>query len=138
MTPLALLFTIAAIGISETVYLIKTRVRFEQPVCPIGMDCAVVLTGKYSRLFLVPNDVWGLLFYIASAFIAAFLVIGVEPLAFWYMILKIAIAAGALFSFFLTYLQWRVIKAWCFWCVMSAFTVWLMGGIVMISNLLVL
>lgn len=135
MTSLALLFTIAAIGISETVYLIKTRMCFEKPTCPIGEDCAAVLTSRYSRLFFVPNDVWGLLFYIASALIASFLVIGIEPMAFWYAILKIAIAAGALFSVFLTYLQWRVIKAWCFWCVMSAFTVWLMGAILILSNL---
>lgn len=136
MTPLALLFTIAAIGVSETVYLIKTRARFEAPVCPIGENCAVVLTSTYSRLFLLPNDVWGLLFYIVSAAIAAFLVIGIAPMAFWYLVLKIAIAAGALFSLFLTYLQWRVIKAWCFWCMMSAFTVWLMGAILITSNLL--
>lgn len=138
MTAFALLFTIAAIGISETVYLIKTRMRFEKPICPIGEQCATVLTSIYSRLFFVPNDVWGLLFYVVSAFIAAFLVIGVEPMVFWYAILNIAIIAGSLFSIFLTYLQWRVIKAWCFWCVMSAFTIWLMGGIMMASNLLTL
>ena len=138
MTSHALLFTIAAIGVSETAYLIKTRVRFEKPVCPIGGGCITVLTSKYSRLFFVPNDVWGLLFYIVSSLIAAFLVIGVEPMAFWYMILKTAIASGALFSVFLTYLQWRVIKAWCFWCLMSACTVWLMGAILGVSNLLAL
>lgn len=134
MTPLALLFTIAAIGVSETVYLIRTRVRFEKPICPIGEQCVAVLTSTYSRLFLLPNDVWGFLFYIVSAAIAAFLVIGIAPMAFWYVVLKIAVAAGALFSLFLTYLQWRVIKAWCFWCVMSAFTVWLMGAILITSN----
>lgn len=138
MTPLALLFTIAAIGISETVYLIKTRMRFEKPVCPIGENCAVVLTSTYSRLFLMPNDMWGLLFYIVSALIAAFLVIGIEPLVFWYVVLKIAVAISALFSLFLTYLQWRVIRAWCFWCLMSAFTVWLMGGIIIVFDLLAL
>ena len=136
MTPHALLFTIAAIGISETVYLIKTRARLEQPVCPIGKNCVAVLTSQYSKLFFLPNDLWGLLFYITSALLAAFLVIGVEPMAFWYLMLKIAVAGGSLFSIFLTYLQWRVIKAWCFWCVMSAFTVWLMGVILVVSNLI--
>jgi len=136
MTPHALLFTIAAIGISETAYLIKTRVRFEKPICLIGEQCATVLASRYNRLFLFPNDVWGLLFYIASAMIAAFLVIGVAPMVLWYLMLKIVVTMGAVFSFFLMYLQWRVIKAWCFWCVMSAFTIWLMGAILMTSNLL--
>lgn len=135
MTSLALLFTIAAIGISETVYLVKTRMRSEKPACPIGEQCATVLASRYSRLFFLPNDVWGFLFYIVSALMAAFLMIGLEPMIFWYAILKIAIIVGSLFSIFLTYLQWRVIKAWCFWCVMSACTVWLMGGIIIISNL---
>lgn len=134
MTSLALLFTIAAIGISETIYLIKTRMRSEKPACLIGDQCAMVLASRYSRLFLLPNDMWGFLFYMVSALMAAFLMIGVEPMAFWYMILKIAIAAGSLFSLFLVYLQWRVIRAWCFWCLMSAFTVWLMGAILILSN----
>lgn len=135
MTSHALLFTIAAIGIIETVYLIKTRVRSQKPVCLIGEQCGLVLASKYSRLFLLPNDVWGLLFYMVSALLAAFLMIGFEPAILWYMVLKIAIAAGSLFSLFLVYLQWRVIRAWCFWCLMSAFTVWLMGAILILSNL---
>lgn len=132
MTSLALLFTIAAIGISETIYLIKTRMRSEKPACLIGEQCAMVLASRYSRLFLLPNDVWGLLFYMVSALLAVFLMIGLEPAILWYMVLKIAIAAGSLFSLFLVYLQWRVIRAWCFWCLMSAFTVWLMGVILIL------
>lgn len=136
MTAYAFLFTVAAVGIIETIYLIKTRMRSEKPACPIGEQCAVVLASRFSKIFLFPNDVWGLLFYIVSALMVAFLMIGFEPAALWHMVLKIAIVTGSLFSIFLTYLQWRVIKAWCFWCVMSAFTVWLMGGIILISNLL--
>lgn len=133
MTSFALLFTLSAIGISEAVYLIRKRIASEKPICPIGEGCATVLTSKYSKMFIIPNDILGLLSYIIISFIAAFLVIGVEPIFFWNFALKILIAAGALMSFILTYLQWRVIKAWCFWCLMSAFTIWLMGIIILIS-----
>lgn len=133
MTSFALLFTLSAIGISETVYLIRKRIASEKPVCPIGEGCTVVLTSKYSKMFVIPNDILGLLSYIIISFIAAFLVIGVEPIFFWNFALKILIAAASLMSFILTYLQWRVIKAWCFWCLMSAFTIWLMGIIILIS-----
>jgi len=136
MTALALLFTLSAIGISETSYLIRKRIVSEKPVCPIGGGCTAVLESKYSKIFIIPNDVLGFLFYIAASFIAGFLVIGVEPLAFWNFILKLSVAFGALFSIFLTYLQWRVIRAWCFWCLMSAFTIWLMGLIILVSNLI--
>jgi len=134
MTSFALLFTLSAIGISETVYLIRKRMAFERPVCPIGGGCAAVLESKYNKIFVIPNDVLGLLFYIAASFISAFLVIGVEPLALWNFILKLSVASGALFSIFLTYLQWRVIGAWCFWCLMSAFTIWLMGIIILTTS----
>lgn len=136
MTSYALLFTLSAIGISETVYLIRKRVASEKPVCPIGGGCALVLTSKYNKVFILPNDILGLLFYIAASFISAFLVIGVPPLAFWGLILKLSVAFGTVLSLFFTYLQWRVIHAWCFWCLMSAFTIWLMGSIILLSNLI--
>jgi len=135
MTSFALLFTLSAIGISETVYLIRKRIASETPICPIGGGCVTVLSSKYSKMFLIPNDVLGLLTYIIISFIAAFLVIGVPPEFFWYTILKILVAAASLISIYFTYLQWRVIRAWCFWCLMSAFTIWLMGIIIIVSNL---
>ena len=136
MTSYALLFTLSAIGISETVYLIRQRIESGKPFCPIGGGCALVLTSKYNKLFLIHNDVLGLLFYIMASFISAFLVIGVPPLAFWDLIFKLSIAFGALLSLFFTYLQWRMIREWCFWCLMSACTIWLMGIILIISNLI--
>lgn len=133
MTPFALIFTLSAIGISETVYLIRKRMAAESPVCPIGQGCATVLTSKYSKIFIVPNDVLGLVAYIAISTITAFLVIGVQPINFWETIAAILVAAASLASLFFTYLQWREIHAWCFWCLMSAFTIWLMGFIMLAS-----
>ena len=134
MTSFALLFTLAAIGISETVYLIRKRVASEKPVCPIGSGCEAVLTSKYNKIFLVPNDIMGLLAYIAISVIAAFLVIGVEPMSFWTLVIKILVGIASITSLIFTYLQWRVIRAWCFWCLMSAFTIWLMGIIIIVSK----
>jgi len=76
----------------------------------------------------------GLLSYIIISFIVAFLVIGVEPMFVWNYALKILVAVASFMSIFLTYLQWRVIHAWCFWCLMSAFTIWLMGTIIIVSS----
>lgn len=133
MTSEALIFTLSALGISETVYLIKKRLLSEKPVCVVGEDCLKVLESKYSKMFLIPNDVLGLLFYVVCSFITAFLVIGVEPLWFFDVTIKILIAIGSLLSAFFTYLQFKVIKAWCFWCLMSACTIWLMGVIIVLS-----
>ena len=133
MTTFALLFTLAAIGVSETVYLIRTRIASEKPICPLGGGCATVLSSKYNKIFIIPNDVLGLLIYVVIAFIAAFLVIEVPPMPLWSIIIKILVSIASLVSFIFTYLQWRVIHAWCFWCLISAFTIWLMGIIILFS-----
>ncbi|MBI2464374.1 hypothetical protein HYV57_05445 [Candidatus Peregrinibacteria bacterium] len=135
MTAFALLFTLSAIGISETAYLIRTRIEHEKPVCPIGESCVLVLNSKYNKIFIIPNDILGLLFYISASFISSFLVIGIGPLMFWELLFKLSVLIGAVLSLVFTYLQWRVIKAWCFWCLMSAFTIWFMGIIILASNL---
>ncbi len=134
MTALALIFTLSAIGISEAVYLVRKRIASERPVCPIGGGCEMVLSSKYNKMFFIPNDLLGLFAYITISIIAAFLVIGVEPLSFWIIAIKILVGIASLVSLVLTYLQWRVIHAWCFWCVMSAFTIWLMGLILLVSS----
>ena len=127
LTPFALLFTIAAIGISETAYLIQKRISAEQPVCPIGGGCETVLNSKYNRLFLgIHNEVFGFLFYTAFAVISALLVIDVGQIKLLITAALALLAGATLASAFFTYLQWRVIRAWCFWCVMSAITVGLM------------
>lgn len=134
MTALALIFSLAAIGISETAYLIRKRIASEKPVCILGEDCVTVLTSKYNRLFFIHNDVLGFITYVVISVIAAFLVIGVEPIFFWNLVLKILVTVASLISVLFTYLQWRVIRAWCFWCLMSAFTIWLMGVIIIFSG----
>jgi len=138
MTPHALLFTLAAIGISETFYLIRKRIAFEKPVCPLGESCEVVLKSKYNRLFGIHNDVLGFLFYVGMTFVAALVVIGVEPVTKWIFLGKLAVSGGVLMSLFFLYLQWRVIKAWCFWCVMSSITIFSMFAIIFISDLTII
>lgn len=134
MTSFALLFTLSSIGISETVYLIRKRIASEKPVCPIGDNCEIVLESKYNKIFIIQNDILGLLVYIIISLIAAFLVIGVAPVPLWIFTIKILIGIASVISFFFTYLQWHVIRAWCFWCLMSAFTIWLMAITILISG----
>lgn len=133
MTSFALLFTLSAIGIAETVYLIRSRIASEKPVCVLGQSCSLVLESKYKRLLIIDNDILGLLFYIVCAVISAFLVIGITPTHTWEIVLRILAEIGSLLSVLFTYLQWRVIKAWCFWCLMSAFTIWFIRLIILIG-----
>lgn len=135
MTPHALLFTLAAIGISETVYLIRKRITHDRPICIMGEQCLLVLQSKYRKTLGISNDFLGLSFYIVISFITAFVVIEVSPFDFWVKVARILISIGTLISLYFTFLQWRVIRSWCFWCLMSATTILFMALIVLLSDL---
>jgi len=137
MTPHSIVFTLAAIGISETAYLIRKRRALQRPVCPIGEDCTVVLSSKYNQILGVHNDVIGFFAYIVIAVIAALLVNGAGPVLRLEFAARALVAGGAVFSLFLLYIQWRVLKAWCFWCVMSAFTLFGMLAVVLTQSLII-
>ena len=133
MTSLALIFTLACIGISETMYLVRKRIASERPICPIGGGCEIVLTSRYNKMFFLPNDLLGLLAYIAIATLSAFLVIPFGPIILWQILLLLLVTISTLASTLFIFLQWKVIRAWCFWCVMSASTIFLMAIIILIN-----
>lgn len=127
MTAFAILFTMAAIGISETVYLIRKRKEGDKPLCPIGGGCSTVLESKYNSIFGVHNDLLGLLFYLASGFLTALIVLEIGPTAVLTNVVGLMICGALAMSVVFTYLQAFVIKSWCFWCVMSALTIVVMA-----------
>lgn len=130
MTATIAVFLLALVGIGETAYLVRKRVRMERPVCVIGSSCEAVLESKYNKLILgIPNDFLGLFLYLMIAGVAALILKDTAPLSVWTNALRIFIAAGSVASFVFSYIEWRIIKAWCFWCLMSASTLWLMGVI---------
>lgn len=132
LTPFALLFTIASIGISESAYLIRKRIAAERPVCPLGGDCVTVLSSKYNRMFLgIHNDPTGMAFYIFFAVVSALLVLDAPHAALLLFLAKLALVVSTLMSLILIFIQGRVIKSWCFWCLMSAATIFLMDIIIL-------
>lgn len=134
MMPYAIIFVLAAMGVNETMYLLRSRIAKRSLVCPIGKDCHTVMDSKYSRIFVLPLDVWGLLFYSTIALSCGLAVVGIGTEVFWTPFIQLVVALGSVLSLFFTYLQWRVIRAWCFWCLTSAFTVWTMGVIILLSK----
>lgn len=147
LTPLALLFTLSAIGIAETVYLIRKRKGEQTPVCFIGSGCHVVLESKYNKILGIHNDVLGLVFYIFICAMSALILmsqdgsqaslIGAFPVSILKTIDMLAILSGAVMSIYFTFLQAFVIRQWCFWCLMSAFTVFAMTAIVLLSGFVI-
>jgi uncharacterized membrane protein len=134
MTIFALLVTLAAIGISETSYLISKRRAHEKPVCMTGESCQIVLHSKYATMFGIGNDVLGLGFYLVITLVSALVFLHTQPTDWWLLALRVLVGAGSVASLFLTYLQARVIRAWCSWCLLSACTIWLMALLLIIHS----
>ncbi|MBI4437905.1 hypothetical protein HY631_03045 [Candidatus Uhrbacteria bacterium] len=131
MTASSLFFTMAAIGIAETAYLIGERYASRKPICPIGGGCAQVLESKYNKLLGVYNDVLGLVFYLGVSTLSAIIVVGIGPLPLLNQIVSAATLVALLLSVRFFYLQWRVIRAWCFWCLLSSLTILIMSIILL-------
>ncbi|MBI5045531.1 MAG: vitamin K epoxide reductase family protein [Candidatus Niyogibacteria bacterium] len=131
-----IILSMAAIGIGETIYLIKKRLAVEPPICVIGYECRKVLESEYSSILGVHNDTLGLSFYIMVAALDILLALGINPKNIIDLLLEIIIVSGTITSAALLYLQWRVIRAWCFWCVVSAATVFVMLAVIIFGNLI--
>lgn len=130
MLYLFLILFLALSGIVETAYLVKQRKIRERPICFLNEDCSKVLDSRYNKFFGINNDILGLLFYISVFILAIILIVGIGPENILIILLKILVFAAALFSAKLTFIQWRVIKSWCAWCVFSAITTFLIAIIV--------
>lgn len=126
MNPYVIIMLLALFGFCETVYLIICRLTYNDPVCIATGSCKKVLTSIYSRMFGVPNDVIGMFYYATVTLVAAmyYFYIGSSLLA--HMILGVMLVCGAMMSLALTFIQGRLLHAWCMWCIFSAITNWSM------------
>ncbi len=131
-----ILLSMAAVGIGETIYLIKKRLAVEPPICVIGYECRKVLESEYSSILGIHNDVLGLAFYITIAVIGILLALGINPYNIIDIILEAVVIGGALASAALLYIQWRVIRAWCSWCIISAATIFIMLAVIVFGSLI--
>lgn len=131
-----ILLSMAAVGIGETVYLIKKRLAVEPPLCVIGYECRKVLESEYSSILGIHNDVLGLAFYITIAILGILLALGINPLNIIDIMLEAMVIGGALASVALLYIQWRVIRAWCSWCIISAATTFVMLAVIVFGSLI--
>ncbi|OIP65277.1 MAG: hypothetical protein COV32_00480 [Candidatus Yonathbacteria bacterium CG10_big_fil_rev_8_21_14_0_10_43_136] len=120
-----ILFILSLVGLAEALYLNYECRRHRAPVCLIGNQCSVVWDSPYSKTFGVSNEILGLIYYTTLATVELVIFSGSASelmIIGEYLIL----ISGAIMSCYFFYVQWRLIKAWCFWCTLSAIIVWVM------------
>lgn len=112
------IFALSAVGVLNTLYLSYHVITKTDVKCLFFPPewCQKVQYSPYSRTFGIPNPFLGLLMYVALLVLTLLFGNGVVPI--WTIATIIAI--GFLFSTYFTYIQSRVLHAFCTWCVVSA------------------
>jgi len=135
MTATLGIFILALMGIGECAYLFLSRMRNQEPVCMIGSECHTVLGDVHNKTVGIHNDLLGIIFYGGVA-VVTLLLLGNTPHAmFLTNIERLIVSAGVGMSFYFVYLEWRVIRAWCFWCTVSAITTWIMAAVLLVAHI---
>ena len=111
----------ATVGLGVATYLAYTKLAHTDVICgPVG-DCDAVQVSSYSELLGIPVAVLGALTYLGiwGSWVSSRL-----PLARLALLGQLGLfglsLVGALFSFYLTFLEPFVIGAVCTWCLVSA------------------
>lgn len=79
--------------------------------CPVGGHCQDVVFSKYGKTSGVKNEIWGILYYVA-VILAVFLAL--KP-----VLLGISILS-ALFTTYLIFVQFFILKNFCSWCLLAS------------------
>ena len=117
-----MIIMITAFGGLSIAHLIHRKRRYShQLICPIGTDCDPVIYSKYSRLFRVPLETIGAVYYtIIVMTYAVFQVLPDLHSPGAALVLLELTTVALLFSVYLTCIQAFVLKQWCTWCLFSA------------------
>lgn len=111
---------ITLIGVADTAYLTANYYFGGEVKCLITEGCEVVLTSPYSKILSIPLAVFGLIFYAGM-----FIVINALDIYREKYILKVMIVGGIigfLASLVFLYIQLFILKALCFYCLVSLAT----------------
>ena len=121
---IALIYFFAAVGVLDTVYLLYHKMRGTDVYCLFfpAEWCRAVQYSPYSKTLGVPNSLAGFFMYSAIITLLTFSQYGISS----FLPVQAVIAVGFAFSLYFTYIQARVIRAFCTWCVLSAFNFFVM------------
>ena len=124
------LLLLEIIGLLIALYLVYKRKKHETPACVVGEECKEVLESEYKNLFGVHNDSLGVVFYVFLIVLVIILRYDIGPVDLLLRVLKLAVAGAAIAAIIFTFIQWKVLKKWCFWCIISNINTWIIAYIV--------
>ncbi len=113
-----LIFIFSLLGWGVSAFLLYEYSLSGPVVCPLGNGCDLVRSSIYSHFLGISLPVLGIAFYLTMGVLS---VIRSQKMADNILpILQLLISIiGVGFGIYLTYLEAFVIRAYCFWCVLS-------------------
>lgn len=108
------------IGLADAGYLAYEHYAKITPPCSIGslFDCGTVIRSQYAVFLGLPLAIWGVFHYTILFSSSLFYLIYKKQ--FWMYIFSFFAIVGFLGSLYFVYLQAVVLKAFCFYCLISA------------------
>lgn len=131
---LVLWLLVALIGFIDAVYLTASHYQGGAVSCSITKKCDIVLTSSYATVFDIPIALGGAVYYLLM-FLGGFLYYdrkkeNILKFLAWFS------SVGFLFSIYLLFIQASIIKAFCQYCLLSAFSstlLFVLGLVVLIK-----
>lgn len=113
-----LIIFFSVVGVFDTFYLSYQYIKAEAPSCPIFSKqmCGKVFLSAHNKTLGIPNAFAGLVTYML---LIIFSILFINHLAPFYFVIAL-VMVGFVASMYFLYLQSVVIRAFCFWCVISA------------------
>jgi uncharacterized membrane protein len=117
----AVCIILSIIGLVDSLYLTWIKISQNQTLCIKGLgDCWSVNTSRYAELFGIPIAIYGAATYVIILLVLLFeskITLLTENGS--YLLFGISLF-GTIYSIYLTYLEFVVIKAICPFCILSA------------------
>ncbi len=115
-------FLLSIIGFSIALF-VRNKKRNQHPlVCPLGSHCDSVIYSRYATFLGIDVATLGICYYgLVALLYGAFMVIPIgipsSIIVGGFLLTMLAV----IFSVYLLFIQFFVIKEWCTWCLASAF-----------------
>lgn len=113
-----LIFVFSLLGLTVSAFLLYEYSLSGPVICPAGQGCDIVRASPYSKFFGISIPILGVIFYLGMALLSIICSQKLNNKTLLKLQLLGAIS-GVGFGSYLTYLEAFVIKAFCFWCVLS-------------------
>ena len=114
---------LASCGLLVALHIYSKKKTKKMLICPMRMSCEAVVSSRYSTLFGIPLEVFGMGYYLfIIAIYAAHAVLDTFFSPVVVLVLLCMSALAFLFSLYLLSVQAFILKHWCSWCLMSSFS----------------